>query len=760
MSRNILCGHRGSSRHFAARLFPPAIEALEDRRLLSATLTTLAAFNFTNGAEPHGLIADSAGNLYGTTRAGGANTAGTVFEVPKGGGSVVTLATFDGTNGAEPYSNVIIDSAGNLYGTTVGGANTEGTVFEVPQGSGRINVLASFSGPDGSQPFSNLITDAGGNLYGTTEFGGASDHGTVFEVPQGGGGINVLASFSGPDGSRPTGGLVADSAGNLYGTTQFGGANATSGTIGDGTVFEVPQGGGTITTLASFNGTNGTQPLAGLIADSAGNLYGTTTIGGADGDGTVFEVAAGSGGITTLATFNTTNGSQPDSVLIADSAGNLYGTTSGGGANNDGTVFEVPQGGGTVTTLATFNNTNGRHPHAGLIADSAGNLYGTTIGGGPNSFGTVFELSPGFIGTGGGGGGGGSTGTSPLSPTVAKSSLPPSVIAGGTAHGVAVVDLTNTGSTAESGKVTVDIYASNDGVIDDSSVLIGSISRKLNVKDGKTAKVTVPIKSLPASLDGNYSLLAKVIDSAGDAATSTTGPQLTAAAPFIAFSDTLISTNLGPSDVSGQKTHSFVKLKITNNGNIVSAGESSIAILASPDTSAADGTLIRSMTKAVKLKPGASRVVKVPLLSLPAVADGNYFLVAQVTDPNADVTTAASTGTYQLAAPFVSLVPSAASVAVARNGTATVKFTVTNNGNIAPIGASTVTVNTSADGTVANSQPVFTQQKNLRLHPNKSQKLQLKLSALEVTTLQANAAAFLVVTDPLGGSQSILLSSF
>ena len=232
--------------------------------------------------------------------------------------------------------------------------------------------------------------DSSGNLYGTTSDGGGLDgDGTVFELAQGSGTITTLASFNGTDGEDPEAGLIMDSSGNLYGTTSEG------GTSNDGTVFELAHGSSTITTLASFNGTNGVNPLAGLIMDSSGNLYGTAYGGGATGDGTVFELAHGSGTITTLASFNSTDGLDPYASLIMDSSGNLYGTTSGGGLSW-GTVFKLAHGSGTITALALFNDSNGdgESPLGGLIMDSSGNLYGTTLfGAGTAASGTVFELS-------------------------------------------------------------------------------------------------------------------------------------------------------------------------------------------------------------------------------------------------------------------------------------------------------------------------------------------------------------------------------
>ena len=355
----------------------------------AATLSTLASFNGTNGAAPPGgLVEDSSGNLFGTTMAGGPAGGGTVFEVAAGSGVITTLASFNGANGAQPQGGLIEDSSGNLFDVTMaGGPAGGGTVFEVAAGSGVITTLASFNGTNGVAPQGGLVEDSSGNLFGTTIAGGLAGGGTVFEVAAGSGVITTLASFNGTNGVAPQGGLVEDSSGNLFGTTMAGGP------AGGGTVFEVAAGSGVITTLAFFNGINGAFPQGGLVEDSSGNLFGTTMAGGpAGGGGTVFEVAAGSGVITTLASFNGANGAQPQGGLIEDSSGNLFGTTMAGGPAGGGTVFEVPAGSDVIATLASFNGANGVVPQGGLLKDSSGNLFGVTAAGGPGGGGTVFEV--------------------------------------------------------------------------------------------------------------------------------------------------------------------------------------------------------------------------------------------------------------------------------------------------------------------------------------------------------------------------------
>ena len=319
------------------------------------------------------MIIDAAGNLYGTTQFGGNYVQGSVYELTptRGGGWMETvLHSFqqNGTDGIQPVAGLTMDAAGNLYGTTfAGGPYNGGTVFELTPSAGggwTETVLHNFNhdGSDGYTPEAGLVLDAAGDLYGTTHDGGThncgtpqSDDGcgTVFELsPASGGGWTetVLHSFSnnGLDGIYPFAGpLIFDAAGNLYGTTYWGGA------YGVGTVFELrPNGGGSWTeaVLHNFkqNGTDGGQPLAGLIFDTVGNLYGTTGLGGTYDSGTVFELTPSGGGGWTeslLYSFCSQNGcpdgNQPQAGLVPDADGNLYGTTNRTTYDASGTVFEL-----------------------------------------------------------------------------------------------------------------------------------------------------------------------------------------------------------------------------------------------------------------------------------------------------------------------------------------------------------------------------------------------------------------------------------
>ncbi|MDB5171449.1 MAG: hypothetical protein JWN51_222 [Phycisphaerales bacterium] len=308
--------------------------------------------------------------------------------------TLTTLATFDNSNGAEPTASLIADASGNLYGTTYsGGANGYGTVFQLEAGTRALTTLTTFDKSNGARPYGGVTFDAAGNLYGTTVGGGIINDGTVFEIAAGTHALSTLVTFNGTNGSAPRAGLITDAAGNLYGTTSNGG-----GTNGDGTVFQLAAGTHAFSTLATFNYSNGAFPVGSLLADATGNLYGTADSGGS-GFGTVFKVAAGTNTLSTLASFDYhhiyTNGAYPQSGLIADAAGNLYGTTEGDGMKSFGTVFEIAAGTHAFSTLATFDGRGASDPIGGLIADAAGNLYGTTYYGGPNGGGMVFEVAAG-----------------------------------------------------------------------------------------------------------------------------------------------------------------------------------------------------------------------------------------------------------------------------------------------------------------------------------------------------------------------------
>jgi uncharacterized repeat protein (TIGR03803 family) len=309
-------------------------------------------------------------------------------------------------DGAYPFASLVMDSSGNLYGTTTsGGIDNVGTVFELVNSSGTYSekVLYTFNYSGGAYPYAGLITDGSGDLYGTTQQGGANGFGTVFELVNSAGTYNeqVLYSFTkqAGDGANPSAGLILDGSGDLYGTTQQGGAS------GFGTVFELVNSSGTFSEQVLYSFTNsggdGAYPYAGLLADSLGNLFGTTSSGGAGFGGTVFELVNSSGTYSEKVLYGFSNSKGDGSfpyygALIMDTSGNLYGTTFQGG-NGEGTVFELVNSSGAYTEQVLYSFgascSGGYYPYGGLVMDSSGYLYGTTGQGGPNNQGTVFSLT-------------------------------------------------------------------------------------------------------------------------------------------------------------------------------------------------------------------------------------------------------------------------------------------------------------------------------------------------------------------------------
>ncbi len=365
-------------------------------QVFAQTLTTLARFNGSNGKWPEAGVTISGNTLYGTASQGGnlslnsGDGYGAVFSLPLSGGSPTVLASFSFTNGANPYAGVTI-SGNTLYGTTNGGGpngnNGYGTVFSLPLSGGIPKVLGAFTYSTGEWPDAG-VTLNGSTLYGTTTYAGANNDGTVFSVPLSGGSPTVLTSFN-FDNTQTGNGALTLVGNTLYGTAEQGGA------YGDGVVFSVPTTGGSPTVLASFNGSNGDAPLGVTLIGNT--LYGTTNVGGdlslnnGYGVGVVFSVPLTGGSPTVLATFNGSNGQNPNAGLTL--VGNtLYGTTTGGGAYGCGVVFSVPISGGGATVVASFNGSNGYGPNGGL-AISSSTLYGTTWDDTVNSAGTVFALN-------------------------------------------------------------------------------------------------------------------------------------------------------------------------------------------------------------------------------------------------------------------------------------------------------------------------------------------------------------------------------
>jgi uncharacterized repeat protein (TIGR03803 family) len=352
-------------------------------------------YTFTGGTDggnpPAGVIRDSAGNLYGTASNGGISRQGVVYKLNTTGQETVVCGFPSPADGGEPAAGVMRDSAGNLYGTTLyGGAYDAGTVYKV-DAAGRETVLYTFTGgTDGANPFAGVIADPEGNLYGTTEDGGTFNAGTVYMLDTAGN-ETVLHSFAFypfGDGALPFAGVIRDSEGNLYGTT------IGAGTSSAGIVYKLDPAGNETVLYNFTGGSDGGEPDSGVIRDSAGNLYGTAYLGGAAGQGVVYRVNAAGVEKVLYSFMGGTDGANPFAGVIADAEGNLYGTTANGGTANAGVVFKLDTAGQETVLYSFTGGPDGGSPGGAVIRDSAGNLYGTTDLGGTANAGVVFKLNP------------------------------------------------------------------------------------------------------------------------------------------------------------------------------------------------------------------------------------------------------------------------------------------------------------------------------------------------------------------------------
>ncbi len=375
-----------------------------------------------DGANPFaGLTMDRAGNLYGTTSAGGAGY-GTVFQLKRLGSSwiLAQLYSFEGGNdGNGPRSRVVFGPDGTLYGTSFNGGGQAcggqgcGTVFKLSPSPAvctaaecpwNETVLYRFTGgSDGGEPIGNLIFDQAGNIYGTTVIGGLPHGcgnlgcGTVYKLTLADGSWSetVIHEFGqNGDGTFPDGGVVFDQTGNLYGTTFAGGSSNL------GTAFQLTYSGSSWeeNILYAFEGLrDGDYPVAGVIFDASGNLYGTTTLGGTGLGGTIFKLTPSQGGWTFSALYELGGIAGPFGNLSIDSIGNLFGTTFQDGSYSLGSAFKLTpsDGGWTYNSLHDFTgNNDGELPQSSVVFDANGDFYGTAAYGGANGYGVVVEITP------------------------------------------------------------------------------------------------------------------------------------------------------------------------------------------------------------------------------------------------------------------------------------------------------------------------------------------------------------------------------
>ena len=363
-------------------------------------------YNFTgqgsDGATPYGgPTLDSLGNLYGTTNLGGTYGSGSVYRLSPNGSSwkYTSLYSFKGiADGAGPgYGTLAIGADRALFGTTEGGGYF-GTAFAICACPGREIQLQSFGrGTDGAEPMSGVVLDSSGNFYGTTMLGGANGNGTVYEAKRSGKtwAESVLYSFTGgSDAINPVATVSLDAQGNLYGTAPAGGA------FGNGAVYKLTHSssGWTETVLYSFQGgTDGANPVGGVIVDKAGNLYGTTFDGGINGGGTVYELSPSNGTWTFTVLYSFVGGYGGPYNKLTLSKGSLYGFTNSEGAYGFGSIFKLTPTNGTWTLTDLYDfpgGSDGGFPYGSVAVDSAGNVFGTAVIGGSNNQGIIFEITP------------------------------------------------------------------------------------------------------------------------------------------------------------------------------------------------------------------------------------------------------------------------------------------------------------------------------------------------------------------------------
>jgi uncharacterized repeat protein (TIGR03803 family) len=390
----------------------------------SASYKVLYNFTGVSAIPSSGLMSDAQGNAYGVTLNGGHDGSGSAYQLSPTSGYHLLYAFNGGGGGKTPEGNLVMDSAGNLYGTTFyGGASMEGcsshscgVVFELSppadgEGLWTETVLHSFCQnagcADGANPTSGVTIDSAGNLYGTTQRGGSFDNGAVFELSPSAVGWTetVLHSFgiTNDDGTLPGGGLIFDGDGNLYGTTQTGGQNQA------GIVFELSHVGDSwsetiLYAFGDFSG-DGSEPLGTLAFDAAGNLYGTTQVGGSfncsiGGCGTVFQLTPSGGNWleTIIHNFRGSDGAFPLAGVVLDSDGNVYGTTNTGGNEGSctklgcGVAFKLTSGSWTASIFRFSGGADGGVPTTPLTLKSD-QVYGTASEGGTVGSGVVFQIT-------------------------------------------------------------------------------------------------------------------------------------------------------------------------------------------------------------------------------------------------------------------------------------------------------------------------------------------------------------------------------
>lgn len=703
------------------------------------TLTRVVSFNLTDGrltAPTIGLLLGPNGDLFGATGGGGTTNDGTVFRITDN--ELVTLANFTDTGPSQPSGPLFSDPNGNLFGSTsAGGTNKDGTVFEIPRGRSGMTVIASFDTPV-LKPAGNLVMDASGDLFGTEP---GSNYGNVYELPRDSTTITMLAIAP-----RLEPDLAVDANGDLFGVIGEGTSRTASGKIVrllPASIFEIPHGASTPSTVVQFG--RGVEPGA-ISLDSSGDIFGMFSNPGS-ADWTIYDIAHGSRTVNPLGKAPPNSASGPLAVdsaddlfgtiagvadgstaavfelphgarlvepiaylrgandvglvepLVVDADGNVFGAASGmnvsAGTNAPGAVFEIPKGSAAVTTLISFNGTDGSGP-LGITLDPSGNLAGATSAGGRSGNGAFFELSPADVPPSG-------------ATQLVISSLPSSPIAGVPFNPTVAVSI---------------LDAAGQVVTTDNSTVT------LSWDEGQTTNVLTA-----AAVNGVATFPNVVIDQSGPVSLSARDGALEAgdyldvnqALPLV---PRLGNIRFPAGTFAGATVNAAVPLTITNTGK---AFADTVQIDLYANAAAALGgnqVLLHSFSMPISLPAGRAMTLSLPIRSLPAALPaGTYHLVAKLTESYTVVSVAASTQTVTLAQPFIQ---PALSVGIVSPATldageiASVSVTVTNQGNVVARGVD-LTLSPSSDGVTPIPGVTLDHfQSNIRIAPRHSKTFQLR----------------------------------
>jgi cyclophilin family peptidyl-prolyl cis-trans isomerase len=480
----------------------------------------------------------------------------------------------------------------------------------------------------------------------------------------------------------------------------------------------------------SVTGTSLTIPAGSTTASIPVTLVGDTTGAAETFTITLSNLSANAIFANAAATESATGTINP-AVVVGPATTTTTLTSSAavvavnGGVTLTATVATIGAG-GTPTGTITFQN-GGVAIGTATLADGAATMVVTLPTPGDASFTAVYSGDSSNL-----------TSTSntltvnaaTVPPVISKSTLPTTAVAGQPVKGTTVVSLTNDTVAAEKGKVTVNLYASTDGSIDSSAVLVATVTKSVNIKIGKSISVPLTVRSFPSTLaSGSYTLLSQTINTAGQISNAATGPALQLAAPVVTLSESFTKLVLPASVVAGSKTSAAAVLKITNSGNVASSGATIISLYASTDGTVANGTLIKTVTRKLTIQPGKSVNVSVPLGKYPSVTNGTYTIVAQVTDPKANISQHAFATPVTIAAAMLEL--SVASVSVPATGILgkgiTVTVDVTNAGNITAAGSLDINLGASTLSTGVNPFSLSTLTAFINIKPGGKQVLHLKV---------------------------------